>query len=78
MTERCAWARKRLGEALDAMGGIGCPGGRAVLHVACLGQSVREWSDQEGWNGRTLNQDDAEGILVGALGVLAVHYGYSR
>ena len=78
MTERCAWARKRLGEALDAVGGIGSPGGCAVWHVAGLGQSVREWSAQAGWNGRTLNQYEAKGILVGALGVLAVHYGYSR
>lgn len=78
MTERCAWARKRLGQALDAVGGIGSPGGCAVWHVAGLGQSVREWSAQEGWNGRTLNQYEAKGILVGALGVLAVHYGYSR
>lgn len=78
MTERCAWARKRLGEALDAVGGISSPGGCAVWHVAGLGQSVKEWSAQEGWNGRTLNQYEAKGILVGALGVLAMHYGYSR
>ncbi len=76
MTERCAWARKHLGEALDAVGGIGSPGGCAVWHVAGLGRSVREWSALEGWNGRALNQYEAKGILVGALGVLAVHYGY--
>ncbi len=29
-------------------------------------------------HGCTLNQYEAKGILVGALGVLAVHYGYSR
>jgi hypothetical protein len=46
--------------------------------VAGLGRSVKEWSALEGWNGRTLNQYEAKGILVGALGVLAVHYGYSR
>jgi hypothetical protein len=46
--------------------------------VAGSGQSVKEWSAQEGWNGRTLNQHGAKGILVGALGVLAVHYGYAR
>ena len=37
-----------------------------------------EQSAQQGWNGRILNQYEAKGILVGALGVLAVHYGYSR
>ena len=77
MTERCSWARKRLGEALDAVGGIGSPGGCAVWLFAGWGQSVKEWSaqDQVGCNGRTLNQHEAKGILVG---VLAVHCGYSR
>jgi hypothetical protein len=32
----------------------------------------------EGWNGRALNQYEAKRILVGALGVLAVHYRYAR
>ncbi len=78
MTERCAWARKHLGEALDAVGGISSPGGCAVWHIAGLGQSVREWSAMAGWNGRCLNQYEAKGILVSALGVLAVHYGHAR
>ena len=77
MTERCAWARKHLGEALDAVGGIGSPGGCAVWHIAGLGQSVREWSVMAGWNGRTLNQYEAKGILVCALGSLASFYGHS-
>jgi len=42
MTGRCAWARKRLGEALDAVCGIGSPDGCAVWHVAGLGQSSKE------------------------------------
>lgn len=62
----------------DVVGGIDSPGGCAVWYVAGLGQSVWEWSAQEGWKGRTLNQYEAKGVLVGALGVLAVHYGYSR
>ena len=78
MTERCAWARKHLGEALDAVGGISSPGGCAVWHVAGLGRSVRGWSAQEGWNGRVLNQREAKGILLSALGMLAVHYGHLR
>ena len=71
-------ARKRLGQALDAVGGLTSPGGCAVWHVAGLGQSVKECSTLDGWNGRTLNQYEAKGILVGALGVLAVHYGYGQ
>ena len=78
MTERCAWARKRVGEALDAVGGINSPGGCALWHVAGLGRSVKEWSVLEGWNGRVLNPYEAKGILVSALGVLALHYGYLR
>ena len=77
MTERVAFARKRLHEALDAVGGINSPGGCAVWHVAGMGRSVKEWSLLEGWNGRVLNQYEAKGILVAALGMLAVHYGYS-
>lgn len=76
MTERCAFARKRLGQALDAVGGICSPGGCALWHVAGLGKSVKEWAAQEGWNGRPVNAYEAKGILVSALGVLAVHYGY--
>lgn len=78
ITERVAWARKRLDEALDAVGGINSPGGCAIWQVAGLGRSVKEWSALEGWNGRTLNPYEAKGILVGALGMLAAHYGYSR
>ena len=78
MTERCAFARKRLGQALDAIGGIGSPGGCAVWHVAGLGKSVRYWAAQEGWNGRPVNEREAKGILIGALAMLARHYGYLR
>ena len=78
MTERCAFARKRLGQALDAVGGIGSPGGCVVWHVAGLGKSVKEWAAQEGWNGRPVNAYEAKGILVSALGALAVHYRYGK
>ncbi|QKS28230.1 MAG: hypothetical protein HT579_04345 [Candidatus Accumulibacter similis] len=78
ISERAAYARKRVGQALDAVGGIGSPGGTAVWHVAGLGQSVKEWSAQQGWNGRALSQPEARGILVAALGMLAMHYGYLR
>ena len=78
MTERCAFARKRLGKALDAVGGISSPGGCAVWHVAGLGKSVREWAAQEGWSGRPMNEREAKGILIGALAMLALHYGHGR
>ena len=78
ITERSAWARKRLGAALDAVGGIGGPGGCALWHVAGLGKSVKEWAEMAGWNGRAVNVHEAKGILVAALGMLAVHYGYGQ
>jgi hypothetical protein len=42
--------------------------------VAGLGMSVREWSIRRAWNGRAINAHEAKGILIGALGMLAVHY----
>lgn len=75
--ERRAWARKRIGQALDAVGGIASPGGCAVWHAAGMGRSIKEWSGVAGWNGRILNQYEAKGILVAAVGMLAVHYGYT-
>ena len=33
---------------------------------------------QQGWNGRSMLASPATGVLVTALGVLAVHYGYER
>ena len=33
---------------------------------------------QQGWNGRPLRRGEASGILLSALGMLAVHYGYER
>jgi hypothetical protein len=49
--KRCVTARKRLGEAFDRVGDIGRPSGPgscSVRHVASLGESVKEWSAQEG------------------------------
>jgi hypothetical protein len=78
VTERAAYARKDVGEALDALGGRSSPAGSAVWFVAGVGVSVREWSMRWGWNGRAINPQEARGILVGALGVLAVHYRYAN
>lgn len=78
MTERVAFARKRIGDAMDAVGGIGSPGGSAVWHVAGLGMTLKEWAAIQGWNGRCLSQHEARGILLAALGMLAMHYGYLR
>ena len=31
-----------------------------------------------GWGGRPVRQEQAQGILVAALGMLAAHFGYSE
>ncbi len=69
-------ARRRVGEALDALGGLGTPAGSCVWHVVGLQRSVREWAMRQGWGGRPINEKHAQGILIAALGMLAPHYGY--
>jgi hypothetical protein len=63
---------------MQALGGIGSPAGSCVWHVVGLQRSVREWAIREGWGGRPVRQEQAQGILVAALGVLAAHGGYSE
>ena len=60
--------------ALERLGGIGSPGGSCIWHVVGCGCSVREWAIRQGWNGRPVRQEQAMGILVAALGVLAKEF----
>jgi hypothetical protein len=69
-------ARRRVHTAMEALGGIGSPAGSCIWHVVGLQRSVREWAMRQGWNGRPVRQEQAQGILVAALGVLAAHTGY--
>ena len=71
-------ARRRVGGALDALGGLGSPAGSCVWHVVGLQRSIREWAMRQGWGGRPVRVEQAQGILVAALGVLAGWYGYGR
>jgi hypothetical protein len=71
-------ARRRVHRALEAAGGIGSPGGSCLWHVLGCGCSIREWTLRRGWNERSLDQKEAKGILIAALGMLAGHYGYSE
>jgi hypothetical protein len=43
--------------------------------VVGLEFSLREWATRQGWGGRSVHHVQAQGILVAALNVLAVHYG---
>jgi hypothetical protein len=78
LNERQLHARRRVYGALEALGGLSSPASSCVWHVVGLQQSVREWATRQGWNGRSVDQKEAKGILVAALGMLAQHYGYSR
>ncbi len=71
-------ARERVYRAIEALGGIASPGGGCVWYVVGLGHSLREWALHQGWNGRSMLASQATGVLVTALGMLAVHYGYER
>jgi Domain of unknown function (DUF6456) len=76
LTETQIDARRRVGAAMDALGGLGSPAGGCVWHVVGLQRSIREWAMRQGWGGRPVRIEHAQGILVAAMGVLAGHYGY--
>ncbi|MBX6384028.1 MAG: hypothetical protein IRZ07_13815 [Microbispora sp.] len=68
-------ARRRVAEALDALGGHDSPAGSCVWFVVGLEFSVREWAARQGWSGRPVPQPIAGGMLVAGLGILAMHFG---
>jgi hypothetical protein len=78
LTEAQVDARRRVGKALDALGGLGSPAGSCIWHVVGLQRSIREWALRQGWGGRSVRVEQAPGILIAALGTLAGHYGYER
>ena len=78
LSERQVDARRRVHQAMAALGGIGSPAGSCIWHVVGLQRSMREWALRQGWGGRPVRQEQAQGILVAALGVLAWHLGYRR
>ena len=71
-------ARRRVHDSLEALGGISSPAGSCVWHVVGLQRSVRAWALRQGWGGRPVRQEQAQGILVAALGMLAAHSGYGE
>jgi hypothetical protein len=78
LTDAQVDARRRVGGALDALGGLGSPAGSCVWHVVGLQRSIREWAMRQGWGGRPVRIEQAQGILVAALGMLVGHYGYGK
>jgi hypothetical protein len=78
LNDRQLDARRRVHKAMQALGGISSPAGSCVWHVVGLQRSVREWAIRQGWGGRPVRQEQAQGILVAALGMLAAHFGYGE
>ena len=76
--ERQLHARRRVHQPMAALGGISSPAGSCMWHVVGLQRSVHEWAMRQGWGGRPVRQEQAQGILVAALGVLATHLGYGE
>ena len=71
-------ARRRVNAALEACGGLRTPCGSVVWHCLGLEASLAEWSRRQGWAGRPVRHESARLVLVGALGVLAVHFRIER
>lgn len=68
-------ARRRVMDAIDALGGMRSPAGCAAWYILGLELSVADWARREGWGGRPISPHVAKGVLVGALGTLAAHFG---
>lgn len=67
-------ARRKIGAALDALGGHDSAAGSCAWHVIGLEMSVREWAMRQGWGGRPVAPPQAQGMLVATLSVLAGHF----
>lgn len=69
-------ARERVNAALDALGGLHSACGTCAWFVLGCELSLRQWAMREGWGGKPINGHVAKGTLLGALGVLAKHFGF--
>ena len=69
-------AREQVHHALRALGGHDAALGSVAWHVLGCGCSLREWTLRQGWNGRQLRPEQATGVLIAALDLLARHYGF--
>ena len=68
-------ARRQVHGALRTLGGQYGPLGSMAWHVLGCGSSVRDWALKQGCDGRKVGREQAGGILIATLGLLAVHYG---
>jgi hypothetical protein len=73
-TEWRALARKDVATAIDALGGHHSPAASCIWCVLGNQMSLRQWALRQRWGGRPVRPDQAQGVLVAALGVLAAHF----
>ena len=73
-TEFQALARRRVSIAMDALGGHYSPAASCIWCVVGNQMSLRQWALRQRWGGRPVRPDQAQGVLVAALGVLVAHF----
>jgi hypothetical protein len=73
--DACLAARERVHRALRALGGHDAAPGSVAWQVLGCGCSLREWTLRRAWGGRQLRPEQATGVLIAALDLLAGHYG---
>jgi hypothetical protein len=78
LNQRQLHARRRVHAAMEALGGLSSPAGSCIWHVVGLQRSVRDWAIRQGWGGRPVRQEQAHGILVAGLGMLATQFGHGE
>lgn len=64
-------AKDEVWRALRALGGLGNPSGEALWHILGEGLDIKDWALRSNFG---VSEKTARGVLVGALGQLAVHY----
>jgi hypothetical protein len=74
-TEWQALARRRVARAVDALGGHHSPAASCIWCVIGHQMSLRQWALRQRWGGRPVRPDQAQGVLVAGLAVLAAHLG---
>ena len=78
MVERNARVARDVRAALDAVGVSTTPAGEALWHIVGLGMSIREWALRKKRTGQRRTPKQGRLILLGALTLLAQHYGYEH
>jgi hypothetical protein len=67
-------ARRRIHDALMALGGLSSPVASCAWHVIGCGHSLREWALRQRWSGRSVDQRKARRMFILALELLARQY----